>query len=226
MFNRSSVLLCLVTALISQGALGSVLSLRSGVERQVETLLRQSYGSSLDSVDLTVRVARVPDDVDCDVSSLRKLSTNLLGSSSWVADCTSDLERYTVKVRTVVSANLNLPVLIDRVPRGVQLQALDWRYQIKSVTRQADYLTEPLACMETQRAVPAYQPVRLSLVKPCSDMVEGEIVKIRAKASGVQVEAEGELMGDARWGGRVKVRNVSSGQVITGILKRGGVVSL
>ena len=133
--------------------------------------------------------------------------------------------------------SLYVPVSVQRLDRvvvlarpvepGALLSAQDLRVEEREIGRMtAGYFTDPgqLAGKKMRRAVGVGQPVtRLAVASP-KLLRRGQRVVFVARAGGIEVRMEGEMLMDGAAGDRVRVRNLRSNRIVEGELGADGLV--
>lgn len=88
-------------------------------------------------------------------------------------------------------------------------------------------LTDPAQAIGRSLSMPlgAGMPLRADFLKQAPVVQQGQMVKVQSRGQGFQVASEGQALNNAGEGQVVRVR-LSSGQVVSGLAKPGGVVEV
>ncbi|WP_199438741.1 flagellar basal body P-ring formation chaperone FlgA [Vibrio owensii] len=216
----------LVFVLASDLVFASESEIKDALDTKLSEDLKSIFGKNFVDIVTTFRMPGYAAELSCDYSTLKKVSTGVLGATTWYVDCARGNLKRSVKVRVNASAQVKLPVLATRKVRGEQVGPSDWVYQVKRLSRRGDYLLSVADCSVLLRSVPAGKEVKFSQLGECADMSKDDSVQILFASDSVSVYAEGVLLESGGWGDSVKVRNLASGRVLVGVLERGGVVRL
>lgn len=132
-----------------------------------------------------------------------------------------------VPVRVEVIADV--VVLAAVAERGARLGAEQLRLEPRDVSGLIrGYLTD-IAATEGMVLTRVTQPGTVldpTLLAPERIVLRGERVQLRAGSGPLQVSVEAEALADAARGERVRVRNLSSGTVLEGVVAEAGVVQM
>lgn len=116
-------------------------------------------------------------------------------------------------------------VLVRPVAPGALLRPEDLRVEERDIGRlAAGYFTDPeqLVGKEMRRSLGVGQPVsRLAVISPTL-LRRGDRVTFLARAGGLEVRMQGEMLTDGAAGDRVRVRNLRSNRIVEGELGSDG----
>ncbi|MEW5992787.1 MAG: flagellar basal body P-ring formation chaperone FlgA [Candidatus Zixiibacteriota bacterium] len=136
---------------------------------------------------------------------------------------------WTVYVQATVA--LIRPVLVARrpLPRGTALTSADVDVIEQDVARLSlGYLIDlkDIDGMILRRSVTAGAVLHPALVQPPVSIRRGERVTILGQVAGIEVRMEGQAMADGAKGALIRVRNLSSGRDIEGVVVGPGLVQV
>ena len=113
--------------------------------------------------------------------------------------------------------------------RGAIFGPEDVQQEVKDTARLTQgYLTDlkDVIGMVARRSVPAGAVLHPGLVQAPVVIRRGETVVLLARANGMEVRVEGRAMADGAVGDVIRVRNLSSGRVVEGVVVSPGVVEV
>lgn len=135
------------------------------------------------------------------------------------------------KIYVPVTIALIDEVVVTRQPivRGQTLRAADLVLSETDVSRMHKaYFTriEDVVGLRSKRAVRAGQTLHAGLLKREQLVNRGKPVSIVASISGLRVSMRGKALADGGRGDRIRVENLNSGRIITGIVADNGLVEV
>lgn len=136
---------------------------------------------------------------------------------------------WTLYVPVRIEVHGEVLVLSEPLPRGTVLQPSHLRLERQDVGRLSNgYLADPEAArdMVLRRALQAGTVLTPQMVEPPRLVQRGQRVLLLAETGSVAVRVEAEAMGDGALGDRVRVRNLSSRQIVEGQVLSRGVVGV
>lgn len=163
----------------------------------------------------------------------QKLAVSLSGAES------PDLHRLRFNVScgdrqdwessVTVKPDIYLPVIIAKtaIERGQVLSHVDVTTKKININRtRGEYLTqaEDVAGMTVKRRIRARQPITKHQLEMPLLVERGQRVMMVAEHNGVEARTAGEAMRKGRKGETIKVKNQSSGKVVTAVVTERGVV--
>jgi flagella basal body P-ring formation protein FlgA len=121
------------------------------------------------------------------------------------------------------------PVVVSRRPlaRGQTLQAEDLalsEIDVSGVHRAYFSRIEDLVGMRSKRSLPSGEVLHAGLLEREQLVRRGSQVEILADTAGLQVRMRGKAMADGGRGDLVKVKNLSSGRVVSGTVEGPGLI--
>jgi len=124
---------------------------------------------------------------------------------------------------TVAENRRPVLVLVSSLTRGMSIQPQDVRLQPMVLpTGSGPYLEDPAeaAHAELVRDLPAGTPLRRADLKPVVLVKRGQLVQLNVgKATGFTVSAKVEALQDGRSGEHIRLKNVESGRMLSGVVK-------
>lgn len=143
----------------------------------------------------------------------------LRGNTSVGVQCPGGWRLYVpVKVETL----RNVLALKHSLQRGTTLADDDLEHVLVDTGRLVSgYYTEPSSIVGNtlKRSAAGGTILTNVLVAEPPTILRGQRVTLISSATGIAVRAPGEALGDARTGGRLRVRNLSSGKIVEGIAR-------
>lgn len=136
---------------------------------------------------------------------------------------------WTLYVPVEIKVHGQVLVLAQPLPRGTQLQASHLRLERHDVgSLSTGYLADlgEARDMILRRALQAGTVLTPQMVEPPRLVQRGQRVTLLAEGASVAVRVEGEALGDGARGERVRVRNLSSQNVVEGLVLSHGVVGV
>lgn len=136
---------------------------------------------------------------------------------------------WTLYVQATVALYRQVLVTTRPLMRGQPLSGDAVRLEARDVTRLTQgYLTDikSIDGMLAKRSIPADTVLGPALVQAPIAIRRGEKVVLLAQGGGVEVRMEGRALADAAVGEPVRVRNLSSGRVVEGVVVSPGVVGV
>jgi len=136
---------------------------------------------------------------------------------------------WTLYVPVEIAVHGQVLVLAQPLPRGTQLQTSHLRLERHDVgSLSTGYLADldEARDMVLRRALQAGTVLTPQMVEPPRLVRRGQRVTLLAEGASVAVRVEGEALGDGARGERVKVRNLSSKNVVEGLVLSHGVVGV
>ncbi len=115
------------------------------------------------------------------------------------------------------------------LPRGVAVTSSDLAVQRHNLAQLPHgYLTDPKQAVGkmTRRSLRAGQVLTHTAVKAPEVVARGQSVVIAARKGALAVRTSGEALGSGAQGERVRVRNISSGRVVEGVIVAPGQVEV
>lgn len=151
-----------------------------------------------------------------------------VGTTTVGVRCTTPVP-WTVYVQATVA--IIHPVLVVRrpLPRGTVLNAADVDRVERDVARLAmGYMVDikEIDGMVLRRSVPAGAVLHPGLVQPPISIRRGERVTILGQVGGIEVRMEGQALMDGARGKVIRVRNLSSGRDIEGVVVGPGIIQV
>lgn len=152
---------------------------------------------------------------------------------------TPDATRVTVGVRcpagnvwtlyVPVSVEVEARVLVLRraLPRGARVEPGDVEPQLRRLAGSAaSFLTDTAALQghRLKRSVPVGGALTLDMLAPDVLVRRGQQVTLIASSGSVEIRAQGQALSDGVAAERVRVRNLSSQQVVEGIVEDAAIV--
>lgn len=133
------------------------------------------------------------------------------------------------KIFVPVTIALMADVVVSRRPltRGQVLSANDLMLSEADVSRlHKAYFTDlnDVIGLRSKRAIGAGKTLHAGILKREKLVRRGKTVAIVANVSGLQVSMRGKAMGDGSQGDQVRVKNLSSGRIISGTVAGNGLV--
>ena len=114
-------------------------------------------------------------------------------------------------------------VLVSSLTRGMSIQPQDVRLQPMALpSGSGPYLEDPAEASHAElvRDLPAGTPLRRADLKPMVLVKRGQVVQLNVgKATGFTVSAKVEALQDGRSGEHIRLKNVESGRMISGVVK-------
>lgn len=136
---------------------------------------------------------------------------------------------WTLYVPVHVGVHGDVLVLAHPLPRGTLLEESQLRVERHDVGRlPGGYLADIGAArhMVLRRALPAGTVLTPQMVEPPRLVQRGQRVILMAESAAISVRVAGEALADGGLGDRVRVRNLSSRQVVEGTVLSRGVVGV
>ncbi len=135
------------------------------------------------------------------------------------------------KIFVPVTVALIESVVVTRHPlvRGQAVQADDVALSDTDVSRlHKAYFTriEDVVGLRAKRSVGSGKTLHAGLLKREQLVKRGKTVSILADLSGLQVSMHGKAMSDGGYGDRIKVKNLTSGRVVSGTVAGNGIVKV
>ena len=202
-----------------------------GIRRQVQEFIdSQDFGSSLPvesavgSIDSRLRLGRCSEPLDIQFASdnfrpgRTFLRVNCHSSKPWRIYVTAKIELF---AEVLVSTQ---PLL-----RGQLLGGSDVAFEPRKLsTLRSGYFTriEPLKGMQVARSIGAGRVITASLMKPRYLVVRGQLVSLVATVGGIVVRMKGKALANATSNSLVKVKNISSGRIVEGLVIDEGIVKI
>jgi len=155
-------------------------------------------------------------------------ASHVLGSVSIGIGCTG-AKSWTIYVRTHISAQRTIPVLVRPLARNTLITRADIKLinqPIESATNGLIFDPEQIIGMETTRPLDAGSTIRVNHLRPPKVIKRGQQVTLVTGLDGLEVRIQGKALRDAAAGERVSVTNLSSGKQIEGIAHSDGTVSV
>lgn len=133
------------------------------------------------------------------------------------------------EVPVTVKPDIYLPVLVATraLTRGDTLKAADVELKKHNISSlRGGYVTAPdeVIGLTVKRRVRDLQPVAASMFEQPLLVTRGQTVVMLAEQSGISIKAMGEAQKKGRKGDLIKVKNKSSGKVVTAVVDGLGVV--
>lgn len=131
----------------------------------------------------------------------------------------------------IVKPDINVPVVTARrgIERGDTLTAANIAVEKVNIsTTRGNYVLHPdeVIGLTVRRRIRAQQPVALSQLELPLLVSRGQRVTMIAEQDGVQAQTVGEAMKKGRKGEIIKVKNESSGRVVSAVVAGAGVVKM
>jgi len=176
------------------------------------------------SLDARLRLPR------CDqaLSAFPAQPDRVLGAVSVGVRCAGG-NPWTIYVRANVSAQKTVPVLARPLASRSRITAED----LKMVEMSADaalngVVLDPdqIIGMELTRSLGVDSPVKVSQIRLPKLVKRGQHVTLLSGGGGLEVRMQGKAMADAAAGDLVKAVNLSSGQMVEGVVNPDGTVAV
>ena len=152
----------------------------------------------------------------------------VLGALSMGVRC-GGAQPWTIYVRADVQARRMIPVLTGPLPGRSLITADD----IELVPVSADavlhgVVLEPQQIIgrELTRSLDAGSPLKVSQLRLPKLVRRGNLVTLVSGGAGLEVRMQGKVLGDGAAGDVVKVANLSSGQVVEGVVNPDGSITV
>ncbi|EED30857.1 SAF domain protein [gamma proteobacterium NOR5-3] len=193
--------------------------------------LQAAQEQGLDRVEVRVRPLDQrlrPSLCDRELEIVRPHSGRVLGPVSYGVRCSGSVP-WTLYLRAEVSASLELPVLVNALPRGTILAPGDLEMVTRRITSQAnDIIVDPqmAAGMELKRPLAAGSTLRHGHVDLPELVSRGQMVTLIAGGAGVEVRMQGKAMGSGAEGDRLLVTNLASGRRVEGLVLSDGSIRI
>ncbi|SHH19702.1 flagellar basal body P-ring formation chaperone FlgA [Ferrimonas marina] len=139
-----------------------------------------------------------------------------------------EAEGWRLFVRARVEAKVTVPVTVRRLGRGHRIERTDLVMEPRVLglsDQDLVFAQSDLVGQSVRRSLRPGQPVRLSQISPPYLVAMGDEVVIQAGTEGFAATMTGTALDNGSEGQAVRVRNNSSGQVITAYPVRKGVVA-
>lgn len=136
---------------------------------------------------------------------------------------------WTIYVRAQVEATRLVPVLARPLGSRSVITAADIELvNVSAGVALNGVLLEPdqIIGMELIRPLEAGSPVKVSQLRAPKLVKRGNLVTILTGVSGLEVRMQGKALGDAAAGDLVQVTNLSSGQLVEGVVNADGTVTV
>lgn len=114
--------------------------------------------------------------------------------------------------RTIYPGDIIRAEMLDEAP-------IEWR-ESSDVARSSEDLIGRVA----KRTLLAGQPIRISSTEDPQMIANGNPVQLVYERPGISISASGQALQSARAGDPIRVRNVESGNVVTGVVTPSGTV--
>ena len=153
-------------------------------------------------------------------------SSRTLGQVSVGIRC-NGLKPWTLYIRGVVSTEQSLPVLASSLTRGDIISEQDLEYRLVTVTSStAGYITKSsnIVGMELRRPLAAGSKFKSSDLKAPTIIERGQTVDLVARTMGLVVNMQGVPLASGAAGDRLRVKNLSSGKRVDGLVLSSGEV--
>jgi flagella basal body P-ring formation protein FlgA len=149
----------------------------------------------------------------------------ILGSSTVGIRCPVK-NGWTLFVPVQITVSVDMLITSKPLPQGHVLQADDLSRQKGELT-QLGILTDPAEAVGKvlKNGMGAGQILRQDILRPPYVVIQGDNVQLQVTSSGLSIHSEGSALGNAADGEAVQVKT-SSGQVITGTARQGGIVEI
>jgi flagella basal body P-ring formation protein FlgA len=134
---------------------------------------------------------------------------------------------WTIYTKAYVRAFETVLVLANPLKQGTVLGAADLRQEKREISSlRGGYLTAPEQALggALRRSTAAGSVLGAEHLLTAKAIRRGQAVTLRALAGNLEIKAEGQALGDADLGQRVRVRNVQSGRVVEGAVEGSGLV--
>jgi flagella basal body P-ring formation protein FlgA len=216
-------MLLLVVIPVWAGALQSHAAIRDAVtafvRAQTQTLPGQ-VAIKVDEVDRRLTLAACPA-----LEAFLPPGSQLLGNSTVGVRCTGKTP-WTLFVPVHIRVSVELIVANKSLLQGQILRAEDLSGQSGELA-QAGLLTDPAQAIGKvlKFGVASGQVLRQDMLRAPYAVTQGQVVQIRAAGPGYSISSEGQALGNAAEGQGVQVKT-SSGQVLNGTARAGGLVEL
>lgn len=149
----------------------------------------------------------------------------LLGNSSVGVRCTGP-KPWTLFVPVHVKVSASMLIASRPLQQGQVLHAEDLASQSGELTH-AGILTDPAQAVGKvlKFGIGAGQVLKQDMLRAPYAVTQGQAVQLHVEGEGFMIHSEGQALGNAAEGQRVQVRT-SSGQVVSGVARTGGVVEV
>jgi len=219
---------CLLILLVSTAPAADIQPVES-IRQAAEAFVLAQYDEenlsvSAGRLDSRLRLARC----DRPLSASAATPAAAGGNQSIGVSCAGP-QRWTIYVPVKVTRSAEVVVLTRTVGRDTILAAEHMETMQRNVTGlNAGYFTQPeeLIGHRVKRSVAAGTVLTPVLVHRPPMIARGDRVTLVSGGSAVAVSATGEALGEGRRGERVRVRNLSSGKVVEGVVKSRGRVEV
>jgi len=155
-------------------------------------------------------------------------ASQVLGAVSVAISCAGE-RPWTIYVRTRVTAQQAIPVLVRPLARGSVIAEADLKLINQPLGSGANgMITDPqqIIGMELSRALDAGAIIRVKHLRKPKVIKRGQLVTLVSGANGLEVRIQGKALSDAASGERVSVSNLSSGKRVEGIAHADGTVTV
>lgn len=183
-----------------------------------------NVSASADRLDDRLRLARC----DRELSAFAATAAAAGGNQSVGVRCEGE-RPWTIYVPVRVTRSEDVVVLARPLQRDAVLAAEDLTTVQRDVAAlSAGYFTRPedLVGHRVKRSVAAGTVLTPVIVHRPPLIARGDRVTLVSGGSAVSVRAPGEALGDGRRGDRLRVRNLSSGKVVEGVIRGRGHVEV
>ncbi len=210
---------------------GSQYESAEGIRKQVQQFI-DSYDfdnplpvvSRVGKVDSRLRLQRCSEPLDIQFASDNaKPGRTILGVS-----CATG-KPWTIYVTANIELFAQVLVSNKTIMRGQTLESDDIQFDTRKLsTLRTGYFTsiEPLQGMQVTRTIGVGRVINASLLRPRYLVTRGQQVTLVATMSGVDVRMKGKALANATSNKRVKVKNVSSGRIVEGLVVGEGIVKI
>lgn len=149
----------------------------------------------------------------------------LLGNGSVGVRCTG-AKPWTLYVPVHVKVITSMLIASRPLQQGQVLRAEDLASQSGELTH-AGILTDPAQAIGKvlKFGIGAGQTLKQNMLRAPYAVTQGQTVQLQAEGPGFRINSEGKALNNAAEGQRVHVR-ASSGQVVSGVAKEGGIVEV
>lgn len=182
--------------------------------------VEQSYRQAFElNDDMTLSIEAVADEervplgpVQLETMSVPRLGRGRIPVDIWVAD--TRYKRVYVQVHAILE--MDVPILARDVARGEPIGPGDIITERRNVEEQAIVVARLDEGWRAKRALRSGTALTWSMIEPVPDLVKGDVVTLVAKVGPVTVKALARAEDDGWFGDQVRVRNLSTGEVVTG----------
>ncbi|MEZ9708822.1 flagellar basal body P-ring formation chaperone FlgA [Vibrio breoganii] len=201
----------------------------SWVTDEVQSVVKEYVWDNVPQANsVSVNIISAPKSVEecMETLNITTSSQKVLGRTRWTFSCS--YPKYIYRVLAYSEVVVPVAVLKSDVRRKDVISASDLEISTERLSRDGGYLytLQDFPSAMVKRSLRARAPLQYSFMYDVFDLAKGSDVTLQYVAAGIRIEVAGRLVDDARYGQRVDVTNVESGQVVSGLLDKSGVVHI